>query len=121
MNAIKSAKTASRERSSLQNGLPEPVPYVYREQQRRNTYAARIARRNAQGQGKLADQATTADGVLGVDAAQLVTTQQQPASLSPWPADRRTAGSRRDVALANPFSAVAIFAAISSCVSPAMP
>jgi hypothetical protein len=61
MNAIKSAKTASRERSSLQNGLPEPVPYVYREQQRRNTYAARIARRNAQGLGQLADQAVDTD------------------------------------------------------------
>jgi hypothetical protein len=43
------AKTAPRERSSAHNGLPEPVPYVYRHQQRRNTEAARIARRNAQG------------------------------------------------------------------------
>lgn len=61
MNAIKSAKTASRERASLQNGLPEPVPYVYRQQQRRNTYAARIARRNAQGWGQPADQAASTD------------------------------------------------------------
>ncbi len=47
MTAIKAAKTAPRERT--QNGMPEPVPYVYREQKRRNTYAARIARRNAEG------------------------------------------------------------------------
>ena len=49
MAAIKGAKTAPRELTSPQNGLPEPVPYVYRQQKRRNTYAARIARQNAQG------------------------------------------------------------------------
>jgi len=31
------------------DGMPEPVPYVYRQQKRRNDWAARIARRNAQG------------------------------------------------------------------------
>jgi hypothetical protein len=46
---IKAAKTAPRERTTRQNGLPEPVPYVYRQQQRRNTYAARIAERNTEG------------------------------------------------------------------------
>jgi hypothetical protein len=45
---IKALKTAPRERSSPQNGLPESVPYVYRQQKRRNTYAARIAQRNAE-------------------------------------------------------------------------
>src|ERR1019366_4513282 len=49
MIAKKAAKTAPRERSSAQNGMPEPVPYVYRAQKRRDTDAARIARRNAQG------------------------------------------------------------------------
>lgn len=49
MTAINAAKTAPRERTSPQNGLPEPVPYVYRQQKRRNTYAARITRRNAEG------------------------------------------------------------------------
>jgi hypothetical protein len=52
MTAIRAAKTAPRERTSPQNGLPEPVPYVYRQQKRRNTYAARIARRNAQEWGQ---------------------------------------------------------------------
>ncbi len=52
MTAIRAAKTAPRERISLQNGLPEPVPYVYRQQERRNTYAARIARRNAEEWGQ---------------------------------------------------------------------
>ena len=41
----KAARTA-REATSPQNGLPEPVPYVYRQQRLRNTYAARIAQRN---------------------------------------------------------------------------
>jgi hypothetical protein len=61
MTAIKAAKAASRERISSQNGQPELVPYVYRQQQRRNTYAARIARRNAQEWGRPADLATSAD------------------------------------------------------------
>ncbi len=33
--AKKAAKTAPRERSSPQNGIPELVPYVYRQQKRR--------------------------------------------------------------------------------------
>ena len=49
MTAIKAAHAGARERISAQNGLPEPVPYVYGQQTRRNTYAARIARRNVQG------------------------------------------------------------------------
>lgn len=49
MTAIRTVKTAPRERSSPQNGLPELVPYVYRQQKRADTYAARIARRNAGG------------------------------------------------------------------------
>jgi len=49
MPAIKATSTAPRQRTSPQNGLPELVPYVYGQQTRRNTYAARIARRNAQG------------------------------------------------------------------------
>ena len=48
MPAIKATSTAPRQRTSPQNGLPEPVPYVYGQQTRRNTYAARIARRNVQ-------------------------------------------------------------------------
>ena len=52
MTAIRAAKTVPRERISPQNGLPELVPYVYRQQNRRNTYAARIARRNAQKWGQ---------------------------------------------------------------------
>jgi hypothetical protein len=47
MNKVVKAKP--RERTSQQNGMPEPVPYVYRQQGRRNDWAARIARRNAQG------------------------------------------------------------------------
>jgi hypothetical protein len=46
---IRAVKTAPRERASPQNGMPELVPYVYRQQERRNDYAARIARRNNQG------------------------------------------------------------------------
>ena len=49
MTAIKAVSTAPRQRASAQNGLPEHVPYVYGQQTRRNTYAARIARRNVQG------------------------------------------------------------------------
>jgi hypothetical protein len=49
MTAIKAAHAAPRQRTSSRNGLPEPVPYVYGQQTRRNTYAARIARRNIQG------------------------------------------------------------------------
>jgi hypothetical protein len=49
MTAIRAVRTAPRERSSPQNGLPELVPYVYRQQKHRNTYAARIAQRNSLG------------------------------------------------------------------------
>jgi hypothetical protein len=49
MPAIKATSIAPRQRTSAQNGLPELVPYVYGQQTRRNTYAARIARRNVQG------------------------------------------------------------------------
>lgn len=49
MTAMRVARTAPRERTSARNGLPEHVPYVYRQQKLRNTYAARIARRNARG------------------------------------------------------------------------
>jgi hypothetical protein len=49
MIAKNAAKTAPRERSSQQNGIPELVPYVYRQQKRRDADAARLARRNAQG------------------------------------------------------------------------
>ena len=49
MTAIRAVHVAPRQRASSQNGLPEPVPYVYGQQTRRNTYAARIARRNVQG------------------------------------------------------------------------
>jgi len=48
MTAIKAAHAAPHQRTS-RNGLPEPVPYVYGQQTRGNTYAARIARRNIQG------------------------------------------------------------------------
>ena len=48
MIAKKASSTAPRERSSPQNGTPEFVPYVYRQQKRRNTEAAQLARRNAQ-------------------------------------------------------------------------
>ena|SRR5260370_42492454 len=63
---IKAAKTAPRERSSPQNGLPEPVPYVYRQQKRRNTYAARIAQRNAQVWRQPPALAAGADEAFGV-------------------------------------------------------
>ena len=49
MTAIRAVHLAPRQRASSQNGLPEPVPYVYGQQTRRNTYAARIAQRNVQG------------------------------------------------------------------------
>jgi hypothetical protein len=49
MTAIKAASTAFRQRTSPQNGLPERVPYVYGQQTRRNSYAARVARRNIEG------------------------------------------------------------------------
>ena len=49
MIAKKAATIAPRERSSPQNGIPELVPYVYRQQKRRDNDAARTARRNAQG------------------------------------------------------------------------
>lgn len=61
MTAIRAAKTAPRERISPQNGLPEPVRYVYRQQNRRNTYAARIARRNAEEWGQPAVLSAGAD------------------------------------------------------------
>ena len=44
----KVTKTTPHERSSPQNGMPEPVPYVYRQQNRRNDWAGRIARPNAE-------------------------------------------------------------------------
>jgi hypothetical protein len=46
MTANKSASAAARDDGPQQNGQPEPVRYVYRDQRRRNTYAARLARRN---------------------------------------------------------------------------
>jgi hypothetical protein len=49
MTAIRAVRAAPRRRASAQNGMPEHVPYVYGQQTRRNTYAARIARRNVQG------------------------------------------------------------------------
>jgi hypothetical protein len=49
MTAIRAVHIAHGARASSQNGLPELVRYVYGEQTRRNTYAARIARRNVQG------------------------------------------------------------------------
>lgn len=49
MTAIRAAKTTPRERTSPRNGLPEHVPYVYRQQKHRKTYAARIAGRSARG------------------------------------------------------------------------
>lgn len=49
MIAKNAAKTAPRERGSQQNGVPELVPYVYRQQKRLAADAARLARRNAQG------------------------------------------------------------------------
>jgi hypothetical protein len=53
MTAIRAVHVAPRQRASSQNGLPEPVPYVYGQQTRRNTYAARIAQRNVQGRSQL--------------------------------------------------------------------
>jgi hypothetical protein len=47
MIAKKASSTAPRERSSPQNGIPEFVPYVYRQHKRRDTDAAPIARPNA--------------------------------------------------------------------------
>ena len=47
MNAIRASRAGSREGTSPQNGRPETVPYVYR-QQRGDSYAARIARRNTE-------------------------------------------------------------------------
>ena len=49
MTASRAPRTAPRQRTSAQNGMPERVPYVYREQARRNTYAGRIAQRNIDG------------------------------------------------------------------------
>ena len=66
MTAIRTAKTAPRERIPSQNGLPEPVPYVYRQQKRSNTYAARIARRNAQEWGQPPALLAGADEAPGV-------------------------------------------------------
>ncbi len=65
---IKALKTTPRERSSSQNGLPESVPYVYRQQKRRNTYAARIAQRNAQVWGQPPAVAAGAGEAFGVVA-----------------------------------------------------
>jgi hypothetical protein len=66
MTAIRAAKAAPRERISPQNGMPEAVPYVYRQQERRNTYAARIARRNAQEWGQPPDRSAEADEASSV-------------------------------------------------------
>lgn len=55
MTAIKAPRTSPRQRTSPQNGLPEHVPYVYGQQTRRNTYAARIAQRNVDGWWLLPD------------------------------------------------------------------
>jgi hypothetical protein len=66
MTGIRAAKAAPRERISLQNGLPEPVPYVYRQQERRNTYAARIARRNAEEWGQPPALSASADEASSV-------------------------------------------------------
>lgn len=52
MAAIRTLSTAPRDGTSRRNGQPETVPYVYR-QQGSNTYAARIARRNAEVVGQL--------------------------------------------------------------------
>lgn len=52
MTAIRAVSIAPRQSASQQNGLPQLVPYVYRQQARRNSYAARIARRNVQGAGQ---------------------------------------------------------------------
>jgi hypothetical protein len=52
MTAIRARREAPRDGTSPRNGQPETVPYVYR-QQGRNTYAARIARRNAQASGQI--------------------------------------------------------------------
>jgi hypothetical protein len=59
---IKVAKT--REGISARNGQPENVPYVYRQQQRRNTYAARIAQRNVEESGLSADVAADPDAAV---------------------------------------------------------
>jgi hypothetical protein len=64
MTSIKAMKTSPRERSTRQNGLPEPVPYVYREEKRRNTYAARIARRNTEGRLRPVALAAGADDLV---------------------------------------------------------
>jgi hypothetical protein len=48
MTAIRAVHVTPRQCASAQNGLPEHVPYVYGQQTRRNTYAARIAQRNVQ-------------------------------------------------------------------------
>jgi hypothetical protein len=66
MTAIRAARTPPRERISLQNGLPESVPYVYRQQERRNTYAARIARRNAEEWGQPPSLSADADEAASV-------------------------------------------------------
>jgi hypothetical protein len=52
MTAIRARRTASSDGTSPRNGQPEAVPYVYR-QQGVNTYAARIARRNAEAAAQL--------------------------------------------------------------------
>ena len=52
MTAIKARRAAPGDGTSSRNGQPETVPYVYR-QQRGNSYAARIARRNAEATRRL--------------------------------------------------------------------
>jgi hypothetical protein len=53
MTAIKGTHAASHQGTSSRNGMPEPVPYVYRQQGRRQAYATRIAQRNIQGWWRL--------------------------------------------------------------------
>jgi hypothetical protein len=52
MTAIRARRAAPRDGTAPRNGQPETVPYVYR-QQGGNTYAARIARRNAEAASQL--------------------------------------------------------------------
>ena len=67
MTAKRVVKTAPGERASPQNGLPELVPYVYRQQERRNNYAARIARRNNQGWWRPPALPDGSDSTFGAD------------------------------------------------------
>jgi hypothetical protein len=73
---IKSAKTAPRDGVSSRNGMPEQVPYVWRQQERVSTYATRIAQRNAQGSSRLPALMAGSDEVLRLAV--------QSASLRDW-------------------------------------